>query len=137
MSDPAYRRLPLHAEADFTSSSSLPSLTETLAYGSTAQVDAAWTSYVQTIASCGHLTMRLAGQTRPLVLTRMPFPRTGDATDARQAVTSEGPTASIYLVVIRKGDLLASVTYSDWGTPSTSEVLRFVEDADAMTADIR
>jgi hypothetical protein len=137
ISDPAYSHLPLQAKAHFTSGASMPSLTETLAYGSTAQVDAAWTDYAQAITSCGHLTMRLAGQTLSLTLTQMPYPRTGNPTDARQAVTTEGRTASIYFVVIRKGNLLESVTYSDWGTPSVSEAQRFAEAADAATAEIR
>jgi hypothetical protein len=137
ISDPATRSLPLHAEADFTTSAGLPSLTEILAYGSTAQVDAAWTSYVQAIASCGHVTMRLAGQTLPLVLSQMPFPRIDAATDARQAVTTEGRKASVCLIVFRKGNLLVSVTYADWGTPSTSSIQRFVEAADSTTSEIR
>jgi hypothetical protein len=134
--EPAYSRLPLRAEAGFMSSSG-SSLTETLTYGSTAQVDAAWTDYVRTIASCDHFTMRLAGQTLPLTLTQMPLPRAGDAMDARQAVTTDGRTASVYLVLIRKGNLLESVTYASWGTPNTSEVQRLVGKADSTTADIR
>jgi hypothetical protein len=136
ISDPAYRHLPLHAEADFASGSSLPSVTETLAYGSAAQVDGAWTSYVQAMASCGHFAMRLAGQTLSLTLTQIPFPRTGDATDARQAVTTEGRTASITFVLIHKGNLLESVTYADWGTPNTTQAQRLAEEAAAKTADI-
>ena len=136
ISDPAYRRLPLRAEAAFTTGASLPSLTETLSYGTTAQVDTAWTDYVRTMASCGHLTMRLAGRTLPMVLTQVSFPRTGDATDARKAVSTAGRGASVYLVVTRRGNLLESVTYADQGTPSMSEVQRIVEGAAADTDDI-
>jgi hypothetical protein len=137
ISNPAYDALPLHAEAGFTSSSSLPRLTETLAYGSTAEVDAAWTSYERAIAACDHFTMRLAGETAQLSLTPMPFPRTGGPLDARQAVTTQGRTASFYVVVIRTGNLLDAVTYADWGTPSTSQVRQFVEGASAATAGLR
>ncbi|MHA6763337.1 hypothetical protein [Streptacidiphilus sp. PAMC 29251] len=136
VSDPAYRRLPLQAEAAFTSGSSLPSLMETLSYGTTAQVDAAWTDYVRTMASCGYLTVRLVGRTLPLLLTQVSFPRAGDATDARKAVSTAGRGATVYLVVTRKGNLLESVTYADQGTPSMSEIERIVEGAAADTDNI-
>lgn len=124
ISDPAYNRLPLHVEAEFATSSGAPRLTETLAYGTTAQVDAAWSDYEQGVDSCDHLT-------------QMSFPRTGDATDARQVVTTQGRPASTFFVLIRKGNLLEALAYSDPGTPSTSEVQRLVERADAATAEIR
>ena len=136
ISDPAYNRLPLHAEAEFTSGSGLEGLTEILAYGSTPEVDAAWTSYVQAMASCGRLTMRLAGQTLQLTLTQVRFPRTGDVMDAREGVNAQGRKASFYFVVTRKGDLVEAVTYSGWGTASMSEIQRFVEGAAVATDDI-
>jgi hypothetical protein len=138
ISDPAFSALPLHAEADFTSSSgSVPMLAETLAYGSTDEVDTAWKNYVTAISACDPLTIRLAAQTLPMVLAQTSFPKTGNASDARRAVTTSGRPASVYLVLIRKGDLLESVTYADWGTPSTSDARRFVELADADTAELR
>jgi len=129
LSAPAYDRLPLHAETGFTSSSGLPSLSETLAYGTTSQV--------QAVSSCGRFTMRLEGQTLSLTLKQIPLTRSGDARDARQAETATGRAATVYFVVIRKGDLVESVTYADWGGPDTSEVRRLVDSADIATAGIR
>lgn len=70
-------------------------------------------------------------------VTQTPFPRTANATDARQAVTTAGRKATIDFVVIHKGDLLEAVTYADWGTPTTSGIQRLVQDADAATEDVR
>lgn len=137
VSDPAYTVLPLHAQADFTSGSSLPKLTETLAYGSTSEVDAAWTGYVQDIATCSHVTVQLAGQSRELTITQLALPQTKQATVARQAVTTKGRTASVCLIVFRKGNLLTALTYSAWGPPDASEVRHLVETADSATSDIR
>ena len=138
ISDPAFDALPLHAEADFTSASgNVPMLAETLAYGSTDEVDTAWRNYVTAISACDRLTMRLAGQTLPMVLAQTSFPKSGNASDTRRAVTTSGRPASVYLVLIRKGDLLESVTYADWGSPSASDVQRLVELAEADTAELR
>lgn len=137
ISDPAFDALPLHVEADFTSGSGLPKMTETLAYGSTYEVDIAWRNYETAISACDQLTVRLAGQRLPMALAQTPFPRSGNEIDARRATTTSGRTASVYLVLIRKGDLLESVTYADWGTPNESDVQRFVEGAAANTADIK
>lgn len=108
------------------------------AYGSTAEVDAAWTGYVRAMASCGHITIQLAGRTVQSNLLPMPMLRTGNAMDARQAVTTaQGRTASFCFVVIRTGNLLDALTYSDWGTPNTSEVERFASGATLATDRIR
>lgn len=124
ISDPAYNRLPLHVEAAFTAASGMPKLAETLAYGSTAEVDDAWSAYDQAMNSCGQLT-------------KLPFPRTGNPVDAWQAVTTVGRLASTTFVLTRKGDLLEAVTYSDSGKPSPSEVQDYVERADVASAGIR
>ncbi|WP_157435628.1 hypothetical protein [Actinospica robiniae] len=138
ISDPAFDALPLHAEADFTADSgSMPILAETLAYGGTDEVDAAWKKYVTPVSACEHLTMRLTGQTHQMVLAQTSLPRSGDASDARRALSTSGRSASVYLVLIRRGDLLESVTYAAWGTPSASDVQRLVETAAVNTAELR
>lgn len=137
LSDPAYARLPLHAQADFTSGSSLPRLTETLAYGNTAEVDAAWVGYVRAVANCTQVALHLDGQSRELTVTQMTLPKTDEATDARQAVTTEGRAASVCVVVFRKGNLLTAVTYAAWGKPDAAEVQQLVAAADSATSDIR
>ena len=71
------------------------------------------------------------------VLSPVPFVRSGDAVDAREAVTTVGRKASVYFVVARVGDLLVAVTYSGWGTPSTATVQQYVESALSVAAGIR
>ena len=137
ITDPAYNGLPLRAEAAFTHGSGLRGLTDTLTYGSTGEVDAAWASYVQAMASCRHVALQVRGQTLQTVLSPVPFVRSGDAVDAREAVTTVGPKVSVYFVVTRVGDLLVAVTYSGWGTPSTATVQQYVESALSVAAGIR
>jgi hypothetical protein len=106
----------------------LPELDETLAAGPGIPAD--YGEINDIFRSCKHLTISESGETIPVTIGAMSFPRLGNATSAYGATISvDGVSAGFDFVIFRVGSILGLMYYADIGQPDPTQLQGFVTEA--------
>jgi len=96
---------------------------------------AAYEQLTQTLQGCSNLTISVKGQQLPATIAPAEVTTVGDATSAfTMTVSSANQTASLQIALIRVGDTVVMLIYSQSGTPGQPSQLPAVLSAAAAKA---